>query len=292
MKGNAVEALHDPTNDEACILSEYLIGTLVGKKPQTLTNKYVRSPSGLFFECQGIARDVPITIDKIEVRLDFHVYDVIDFDLLLGYLLGKLLNTSQGSLDENLRETASAIATSYLENPMAKPHPKQNTLEKVTYGSPFISSKTVLFEAAKPATSKEYDSEEILHLGEDERSSSPSIEFEPLPVGSEYVVLDCDRDPTIIIHDQSLEMEDPWATEFCEVLTLESEGKDSMDKHERFILEIQQEPCSFNASRELAMLCAPSTYEDYNHLNILSCKRFRMHYGTNLAAKASTIINN
>jgi hypothetical protein len=116
---------------------------------------------------------------------------------------------------------------------MAKPHPKQNPLKKVMYGSPFISSKIVPFEAAKPATSELYDSEEILHLGEDERSSSPSIEFEPLPAGLEYVVLDCDRNPTIIIHDESLEMEDPWAMEFCEAPTLESEGKDSMDKHGR-----------------------------------------------------------
>jgi hypothetical protein len=86
----------------------------------------------------GIARDVPITIVKIEVRLDFHVYDVINFYLLLGYPLEKLLSASQGSLDEKLREPTSAIATSCLENPLAKPHPEQNQLEKVMYGSPFI----------------------------------------------------------------------------------------------------------------------------------------------------------
>jgi hypothetical protein len=192
MKGNAVEALHDPTNDEACILSEYLIGTLVGKKPQTLTNKYVRSPSGLFFECQGIARDVPITIDKIEVRLDFHIYNVIDFDPLLGYPLEKLLDASQGSLDEKPREPAYATATSCLENPIAKPLPKQKPLEKMVRVSLFISSGPVLFEVAKFSTHEEHDSEEILHLCEDERSSPPSIEFELLFTGRDYVVLNHD----------------------------------------------------------------------------------------------------
>jgi hypothetical protein len=83
MKGNIVEALHDPAT-EACIRSKYLIDTLVGNMPLTLTNKYYRSPSGLFFECRGIARDMPITIDKIEVHLEFYIYDVFDFDLLLG----------------------------------------------------------------------------------------------------------------------------------------------------------------------------------------------------------------
>ena len=86
MKGNAVEALHDPTA-EVCIIPECLLDTLVGNKCLAPTDKYFKSSSGLFFECQGIARDVPIIIDKIEVRLDFHVYDTIDFDLLLGYPL-------------------------------------------------------------------------------------------------------------------------------------------------------------------------------------------------------------
>ena len=83
MKGKIIEALHEPAA-EVCILPECLLDTLVGNKPLTPTDKYFKSPSGLFFECRGIARDVPIIIDKIEVRLDYHVYDIIDFDLLLG----------------------------------------------------------------------------------------------------------------------------------------------------------------------------------------------------------------
>jgi hypothetical protein len=34
--------------------------------------------------------------------------------------------------------------------------------------SPFVSSEPILFEVAKSATPEEYDSEEILHLREDE----------------------------------------------------------------------------------------------------------------------------
>ena len=72
MKGNAVEALHDPFA-EVCIIPECLLDTLVGNKPLTPINKYFTSPSGLYFECRGIARDVPITVDKIEVHLDFYI---------------------------------------------------------------------------------------------------------------------------------------------------------------------------------------------------------------------------
>jgi hypothetical protein len=52
MRGNAVEALHDPAI-EACIISEYHVNTLVHNKPLTTTDKYLRSPLGLIFKCWG-----------------------------------------------------------------------------------------------------------------------------------------------------------------------------------------------------------------------------------------------
>ena len=97
-----------------------LLDTLVGTKPLTPTNRYFESPSGLFFECWGTARDVPIIIEKIEVRLDFYIYDIIDFDLLLGYPLEQVL-ASHRSLDEKFRKTGSATAIRCLENVLAKP---------------------------------------------------------------------------------------------------------------------------------------------------------------------------
>jgi len=142
MNGNSIKALHDPAA-EVCIIPECLLDTLVGNKPLTPTDKYFKCPSGLYFECWGIARDVPITIDKIEVHLDFYIYDILDFDLLLGLPLEKLL-ASHGSLDEKLRETGSATTTSCSENLLAKPLPEQNLLKEMMHTSPFISSEPVL----------------------------------------------------------------------------------------------------------------------------------------------------
>jgi hypothetical protein len=70
-------------------------------------------------------------------------------------------------------------------------------------------------------------------------------------------------------------MENSWAMEFYEELTLESREKDSLDEHGNFIIEEPQEPCSHNAFLELAMLCAVSTHEDCNHPKVLPCKMFR-----------------
>ena len=164
MKENIVEALHDPPA-EICILPECLLDTLVGNKPLTLTEKYFRSPSGLYLECRGIARVVPITIDKIEVHLDFHIYDILVFYLFLGHPLEKLL-ASHGSLEEKLRETSSATAIPHLENLLTKPVPQQNPLEEMMHTSPFISSEPVLLGILE--SSEEYDSEGSLHSCEDE----------------------------------------------------------------------------------------------------------------------------
>jgi hypothetical protein len=191
--GITVEAHHNPIM-EVNIMPWHLAYTLLGNVPLRPSDKLIKScPFRHIFECRGVASAVPLTIDKIEVHLDFHIFDILNFDLLLGYPLEILLNAPQGSLDEKLRETASTTTTSCLENPMVKPLPKQIPLDKMMHVSPFISSKPILFEVAKFATHEEHDLDEILDLCEDERSSSPSIKFGPLPTSLEYVILDRDR---------------------------------------------------------------------------------------------------
>ena len=126
--------------------------------------------------------------------------------------------------------------------------------------SPFISSEPVLLGVLE--SSEEYELEDSLHFCEEERLSSPLIEFEPLPDGLESVVFDLDWGTTMTFHDESLEMENQWAMEFCEALTLESEEKDSTNVHGSFTFDIPRKPCSFNATPELGMLSAPCTHED------------------------------
>ena len=139
--------------------------------------------------------------------------------------------------------------------------------------SPFISSEPVLLGVLE--SSEEHDSECSLHSCEDEWSSSSSTDCEPLPDGLESVVLDLDRDTTMIFHNASCEMENQRDMEFCEAPTLESEEKNSTIEHGSFTLEIPHKPCSFNTTPESGTLSAPCTHEDYNHLMVLFCKIFR-----------------
>jgi hypothetical protein len=124
---------------------------------------------------------------------------------------------------------------------MAEPLPKQNLLEKMRNVSPFASSEPVVIEVVEFSTPQEYDSKYRPHLCKGERSSSPSIEFEPLPIDPYHVALDFDRESTSILHNEPLEVENSRVM-VIEALMLESEGKDSIDEHGSFILDIPHEP--------------------------------------------------
>jgi hypothetical protein len=140
MWGNTVDTVHDPTAG-ACIVLDCLLDTLVGDIPLTPTDRYFRSPKWNYFSpCRGIARDMPIIIDKIEVLLDFHIYDIMDFDLRLGFPLDELLDKSQGSIDVKLREATSTTSISCHEHSMAEHLHKQIPLEKIMHVSLFASS--------------------------------------------------------------------------------------------------------------------------------------------------------
>ena len=97
--------------------------------------------------------------------LRLYIFNIHDFDLLLGYPLEKLLTSYQGSLDELLRETASATTTSCSKNLLASHFPKQDPFEEMMHISLFISSEPILSEITK-LSSKEFGSEDTLHFCE------------------------------------------------------------------------------------------------------------------------------
>jgi hypothetical protein len=111
---------------------------------------------------------VPIIIDEIEVCLDFHIYDIMDFDLLLGFPLDELLDKYQGSLDHKLRKFDFATSITGPRHPLANPLPNQDPLEKMMHVSPFASSEPILIEVVDFPTPHENDSEDSFHFCEGE----------------------------------------------------------------------------------------------------------------------------
>ena len=86
---------------------------------------------------------MPVIIDTIKVFIDFHIFAILEFDLLIGYPLDKLFKEkpSHGSLDEKFGKTTSTIPIFYLEISMAKHYPNQDQFKEVKFISPFVSPK-------------------------------------------------------------------------------------------------------------------------------------------------------
>ena len=164
-------------------MSEFLAKNLLRNMPLVLTNKLFKSPLGLFFKGCGIARAMPVIIDIIEVPIDFYIYVILEFDILIGYPLENLIQEkcSHGGLDEKLGTTASATPITCPECPKAKQQPNHNLFEEVKLIPPFVSPKLAY---------------------ETKQSSSPSLEPKPCPSGHPNVILN-GRDSTLIVHDVS-----------------------------------------------------------------------------------------
>ena len=147
--------------------------------PLVLTNKLFKSPLGLFFECCGIARAVPVITDKIEVFIDFHIYTILQFDILICYPLENLIqeNPSQGSLNEIFGKPAS---TTHSDIPVAEHHPNSDPFEEVNFISPFVSLSC-----------------------ETKHPSSPLLKPKPCPAGRQDVVLHSSQDSTLIPHNEN-----------------------------------------------------------------------------------------
>ena len=94
-----------------------------------------------------ILHNVPIWYEKVEIALDFHVFEVQDFDVLIGQPIEKLFQiiSSSGILDVTLggRDFSSPILRS--KDSLAEPMPQEEQVEKVQ----------VIFPAETPESSLE-----------------------------------------------------------------------------------------------------------------------------------------
>jgi hypothetical protein len=124
-----------------------------------------------------------VIMDKIKVFIDFHIYAILEFDILIGYPLENLIKEkpSYRSLSKEFRKTASAT---HLEIPMVEHHPNNELFEEVKFISPFV----------------------LLEFScEMEHSSPPSLKPKSCLSSHPSIVLDSDRDSTLVLHNISFE---------------------------------------------------------------------------------------
>jgi hypothetical protein len=141
----------------------------------------------------------------MSIHLSFHICDIKEFDLLIGYPLEKLLKGGHtGKLDVCLGKTIKFLLHfSHLIHTKTEPIPEPDLMEEVNeaFLEHFVESNQedvieflIEDEEENPTQSEPLD--------ETEEPSRPPIELKPLPPGLRYAFLHNDSESPVIINDQ------------------------------------------------------------------------------------------
>ena len=87
-------------------MSNSFAHTLPGNMQLTPTTKLLKSLSGRIFPSERIFHLIPIKVDETKVYLSFYVFDIWEFNLLIGHPIERLLyEGGKGSISVNLRKS-------------------------------------------------------------------------------------------------------------------------------------------------------------------------------------------
>jgi hypothetical protein len=126
--------------------------------------------------------------DDFEVALDFHVFDVHDFDILIGHPFEKVFLEAPalGTLDVKLGRDIFSVPISRTKNSLAEPLPQLEPSEEVMVVSPFEPPELSLEKDFELFVQEVNHLEEALDLPTHERPTQPPIELKPLPSSLHY----------------------------------------------------------------------------------------------------------
>nr|AAM74334.1 Hypothetical protein similar to putative retroelements [Oryza sativa Japonica Group]AAN34955.1 Putative retroelement [Oryza sativa Japonica Group]AAP53083.1 hypothetical protein LOC_Os10g18980 [Oryza sativa Japonica Group] len=140
----------------ANLVSESFAFAYLIDKAVTPTNKFFKHPNGNIIEGFGIVQDVPVCFENREAILDFHVFEIQDFDILIGLPIEQLIiNTPRfGSLKIILGENEFSIPFSRARITLTDPLPEIESVEEVTAVPPHESPEALLEDEVPPISSK------------------------------------------------------------------------------------------------------------------------------------------
>nr|ABA97795.2 retrotransposon protein, putative, Ty3-gypsy subclass [Oryza sativa Japonica Group] len=208
LEGNDVGILYSPTVG-ANLVSEFFAFAYLSDKAVTPTNKFFKHPNGNIIEGFGIVQDVLVCFEDREAILDFLIFEIQDFDILIGLPIEQLLINSPrlGSLKITLGENEFSIPFSRARFTLTDPLPEIESVEEVTAFFPHESPEALLEDEVPEFIKEEADPGETLDLPIMEPPPRPPLELKPLPLGLRYAFLHNDREAPVIISDKLSEDE-------------------------------------------------------------------------------------
>jgi hypothetical protein len=189
----------------ANIMNTTFAQDLLKYMPLAPTTKLLKSLSGDIVLSLGILYALPIFVNETQVLLNFYIFDVMEFDLLIGQPIERLIQEGQtGKLNIKLRKNFElSVPITHSLNTKMEPLSELDPIEEVKVASLDDPIEPNLEDDAQFFTDEEdedpIDPEPLDELLEPPK---PFIELKPLPCGLRYVFLNNDQDSPMIISDK------------------------------------------------------------------------------------------
>jgi len=172
--------------------------------PLLLTSRSLWSGPRSTMEGIRILHEVPVWYDKTELALDFHIFEVQDFDVLIGHPVEKMFQNISplGTLNVTLGGKDISLPILRSKDSMTEPTPQEETFDEVGATLPIETPESSLEQDAELFTEEEDDQDETIELPTHEQPPRRPIELKPLPSGLRYAFLNDNTETPIIISDK------------------------------------------------------------------------------------------
>jgi hypothetical protein len=119
-----VDVLYSPTVG-ANLMSKSFASAYFGKKPLAPTIRFFRNNPRSILKGHVILHNITIHHDNFEMSLDFHVFDIQDFDIMIGHPVEKLFvdPSKIGDLDVKLGRNTFTTPITRVKNSVAESLP-------------------------------------------------------------------------------------------------------------------------------------------------------------------------
>jgi hypothetical protein len=147
---------------------------------------------------------LPIQVKGTKVYLSFYIYDIMEFDLLIGQPIERLIQEGQmGKLKISLyKKFKLSISITHSLNAETKPISEEDPMKKVKVASLDDLIEPNLEDDAQFFIEEEENLTETKPLDEMPKPPKPTIELKLLPSGLRYDFLNNDQDSLVIISDK------------------------------------------------------------------------------------------
>ena len=130
--GTAVSTHYNPTVGANIMSASFALSHLCDN-PLLPTSRSLWSGPRSTIEGIGILHDIPIWYDKTELALDFHIFEVQDFDVLIGHPVEKTFQNISplGTLDITLGGKDISLPILRSKDSMTEPTPQEEIVDEV-----------------------------------------------------------------------------------------------------------------------------------------------------------------